>query len=212
MTNLITIDRINLTISSDHIDIVSSLLSQSGYIVTRTPGNGLAIDMGTASDLDQLSSIVRVFNLAGLRQSTGLNSDAPISAFSKSADEDAVRAEKSDPDSDLTGNHPISKSEARQAGLTVNEWHVFSQLIDAMAGNGFDFGCTDDVSWERAMLQSRKSLGGVMSSIVKKDLIVIEPVKVNDEEWIGQFTLTSKGATLAQDLGFATLEDVCQYI
>lgn len=52
--------------------------------------------------------------------------------------------------------------------LTPLEMEVLSQLYDSSWGNGHDFGLTDDVK-----LANPRSLGGVISSLVQKNIIEI---------------------------------------
>lgn len=71
------------------------------------------------------------------------------------------------------------------SNYTVLEMAVLVKLIASARGNGHDFGFVEDA---RGVCDSKKQLGGVVASLVKKGVIIVEhPVRVNGEE-VTQFT------------------------
>jgi hypothetical protein len=65
--------------------------------------------------------------------------------------------------------------------LTSLERSVLRALIKSSAGNGHDFGFIEDA---RRAVPQRSQLGGVVSSLVQKDVIeVYDPVRTDSGLW-----------------------------
>ncbi len=75
--------------------------------------------------------------------------------------------------------------------LTKMESEAYAAAIESSEGNGHDFGFTEDMVadlWKRGM--GPQVVGGLITSLTQKGLMeVAEPVQVNGEEWVTQFTL-----------------------
>jgi len=67
--------------------------------------------------------------------------------------------------------------------LTELETAALRSAFESSLGNGHDFGYTDDITIEG---QSKKAVGGVISSLIKKKIIV------RDDEF-GQFAFLTFG-------------------
>ena len=75
--------------------------------------------------------------------------------------------------------------------LTKMETEAYASAVESSAGNGHDFGFTEDMVtdlWKRGM--GPQVVGGLIISLTQKGLMEVEePVQVNGEEWVTQFTL-----------------------
>ncbi len=75
--------------------------------------------------------------------------------------------------------------------LTKQESEAYAAAIESSAGNGHDFGFTEDMVTDlgkRGM--NPQAVGGLISSLTQKGLIEVhEPMQVNGEERVTQFTL-----------------------
>jgi hypothetical protein len=69
--------------------------------------------------------------------------------------------------------------------FTSSELIVLAALFESARGNGHDFGFIEDA---RPVVKSKASLGGIVASLSKKNVITIhEPVTTDSGTWT-QFT------------------------
>jgi hypothetical protein len=67
------------------------------------------------------------------------------------------------------------------SSLSAGSVRVLEACIDAASGNGFDFGCGDEIAPALASELNAKQVGGHMADLVAKGFISGEHIRVNDE-------------------------------
>ena len=74
--------------------------------------------------------------------------------------------------------------------FTTLEIAVLKELLESSAGNGHDFGFTEDA---RSVVKNPRELAGIISSLVKKNVIEVWDTTTNDSGSFTQFTWAQTG-------------------
>jgi hypothetical protein len=82
-------------------------------------------------------------------------------------------------------NEQTTNQGGKKVKFTQLEKAVLAELYESASGNGHDFGFIEDA---RSAVKNPRELAGVISSLVKKDIIVVWDPVTTDSGTFTQFT------------------------